>query len=177
MLEIEERQVGISIEEVESDLKKLKGYQDGLSRLVSTRYDDDEYEKSVILIQKIYRGRKDWKIGKKLKEEKQARELEDAAIKIQKIQRGRRIRIMQKDDAMVKANFAAGSPERTCRSSAVGWRPKCSTSTAMRWCCKARSATSWHGGRSRCSRKKTCRRSLSSSKCERCKRQSKRGRG
>jgi len=116
MLEIEERQVGISIEEVESDLKKLKGYQDGLSRLVSTRYDDDEYEKSVILIQKIYRGRKDWKIGKKLKEEKQARELEDAAIKIQKIQRGRRIRIMQKDDAMVKSAVRIQSQFRGWKS-------------------------------------------------------------
>jgi hypothetical protein len=67
MLEIEERQLSISVEEVESDLKKIKGYQEGLARLVSTRYDDDEYEKAVIKIQTKWRGRRDWKNGKNLR--------------------------------------------------------------------------------------------------------------
>jgi hypothetical protein len=67
MLEIEERQLSISVEEVESDLKKIKGYQEGLARLVSTRYDDDEYEKAVIKIQTKWRGRRDWQNGKKMK--------------------------------------------------------------------------------------------------------------
>ena len=67
MLEIEERQLSISVEEVESDLKKIKGYQEGLARLVSTRYDDDEYEKAVIRIQTKWRGRRDWQNGNKMK--------------------------------------------------------------------------------------------------------------
>ena len=103
MLEIEERQLSISVEEVASDLKKIKGYQEGLARLVSTRYDDDEYEKAVIKIQTKWRGRRDWQNGKKLKMMKQFHEREHAATKIQTIFRGRRVRRMQADGKAQKA--------------------------------------------------------------------------
>ena len=103
LLEIEERQLSISVEEVESDLKKIKGYQEGLARLVSTRYDDDEYESAVIRIQTKWRGRRDWQNGKKMKMMKQFHEREKAATKIQTIFRGRRVRRLQNDGRKQKA--------------------------------------------------------------------------
>jgi len=103
MLEIEEKQLSISVEEVETDLKKLNGYKEGLSRLVSTRYDTEEYEKAVVTIQRIYRGHKSYTIGQHLKKMKEERELEQAAIKIQKVYRGRKIRQMQKDERTVRS--------------------------------------------------------------------------
>lgn len=103
MLEIDERQLSISVEEVETDIKKLKGYQEGLSRLVSTRYDTEEYEKAVITIQRIYRGHKSYSLGLRLKKLKEQQELEQAAIKIQKVHRGRIIRRVQKDERSVRS--------------------------------------------------------------------------
>ena len=101
-LDMEERNICISIEEVESDLKKLKGFQEGLARLVTTRYEDDDYENSVIKIQNFFRKRKAFRLKNMLKEKKWIDDLEKAAVKIQKIQRGRVIRKMQKDDKMVE---------------------------------------------------------------------------
>ena len=102
LLEVEERQVSIAVEEVEADLKKMRGYQEGLARLVSTRYDDDEYERAVVKIQTRWRGRKDWEQGKQLKRMKEHVARENAATVIQKHYRGRAYRRMAQDKRKVE---------------------------------------------------------------------------
>lgn len=92
ILLIDENDLTLAHDEVEADLIKLKAHEEALARLVSTRYEHDEYETAVLTIQRYFRGARDRVLCAELRAVKTDRELEKAAQDIQKVFRGKRQR-------------------------------------------------------------------------------------
>ena len=98
LLEAEERLMTIGVDEVESDVRKLTGYERALASLVTTRYNFEEYEQAVVTIQRYWRGTKGRKRAWALAEERKQREEARAALMIQKRVRGRVGRRLAKEE-------------------------------------------------------------------------------
>lgn len=128
VLENEENQLSLSLQEVEADVKKLEGYQSSLEKLVSTRYDEAEYDPAAIKIQALYRGRKTRIECQAKADTTEAYKQKQAALIIQKRQRGVMVRRQLEDDkkarAMVHGAVKVQALVRGCqaRTKVVSWK-------------------------------------------------------
>ncbi|EKX36282.1 hypothetical protein GUITHDRAFT_145854 [Guillardia theta CCMP2712] len=88
LLIMDEHDHTLSLEEAEGDFSKLKAHQEALTRLVTSRYDSEVYDKAVVNIQRIFRGARDRLIVKQRKSTVYEQRLEEAAVAIQSRFRG-----------------------------------------------------------------------------------------
>mmetsp|Transcript_18316 Transcript_18316/g.41694 ORF Transcript_18316/g.41694 Transcript_18316/m.41694 type:complete len:699 (-) Transcript_18316:138-2234(-) len=88
LLIMDEHDQTLSLEEAEGDFSKLKAHQEALTRLVSSRYDSQIYNKAVVDIQRIFRGARDRLLVKSHKARSYERMLQEAAVTIQSRFRG-----------------------------------------------------------------------------------------
>jgi len=106
LLEAEERQMGIGVEEVEVDLKKLLGFEKALSMLVTTRYDYEECDVAIKKLQSWWRGCMSKSATNILKAARKAAREEEAAQRLQSWWKGCYWRgRMKRDEKLVKTTI------------------------------------------------------------------------
>jgi hypothetical protein len=127
ILLIDENDLTLAHEEVEADLVKLKAHEEGLARLVSTKYEHNEYNVAVVTIQRYYRGARDRVLVATMRGNKEEEELQQAAANIQKVFRGKKQRdadkarreaeerTMQQSSIKMQAGFRGAKDRKLAR--------------------------------------------------------------